>query len=100
MNGEDDARRESEAHRKKKESEQEIKWKIGKGEGTGRGKAMVSGEERRVGGMTRQEGKGRGETGIRRVWEDWLHFREAEWMNEEWGELSSDDLDMGENGVE
>ena len=47
----------------------------------------------------RQEGKGRGETGIRKVWEDWWRVREAEWMNEEWEELSSDDLDMGENGV-
>ena len=63
----------------------------------GKGKATVSGEERRVGGMTK--GKGRGETGIRKVWEDLWHVREAEWMNEEWGELSSDDLDMGENGV-
>ena len=99
MNGEDEARRESEAYRKRRESEQEIKWEIGKGKGTGRRKATASGEERRVGGMTRQEGKGRGETGIRKVWEDWWRVREAEWMNEEWRELSGDDLDMGENGV-
>ena len=99
MNGEDEARRESEAYRKKKELEQEVKWGIGKGKGTGRGKATVSGEESRVGGMSRQEGKGRGETGIRKYWEDLWHVREAEWMNEEWRELSSDDLDMGENGV-
>ena len=59
----------------------------------------MSGEERGVGEMTRQEGKGRGETGIRMVWEDWWHVREAEWMNEEWRELSGDDLDMGEKGV-
>ena len=55
---------------------------------------MMSGEERGVGEVTKQEGKGRGRTGIRKVWEDWWHVREAEWMNEEWGELSGDDLDM------
>ena len=59
----------------------------------------MSREERGVGEMTRQEGKGRGGTGIRKVWEDWWHDRETEWMNEEWGELSGDDLDMGEKGV-
>ena len=98
MNGEDEARRESEAYRKKKKSEQEITWEIGKGKGTERGREMMS-KERGVGEMTRQEGKGRGGTGIRKVWEDWWHDREAEWMNEEWGELSGDDFDMGEKGV-
>ena len=67
MNGEYEARRESETYRKKKESEQEIKWEIGKGKGTERRKVTMSGEERGVGEMTRQEGKGRGETGIRKV---------------------------------
>ena len=99
MNGEDEARRESETYRKKRGSEQEIKWEIGKGKGTERGKATASGEERRVGGTTRQEGKGRGEVGIRKFWEDWWRVREAEWMNEEWREWSGDDLDVGENGV-
>ena len=98
MNGEDEARRESETYRKK-ESEQEMKWEIGKGKGTERGKVMMSGEERGVGEVTRQEGKGRGETGIRKVWEDWWHVREAIWMNEEWRELSGDVLDVGEKGV-
>ena len=52
---------------------------------------MMSKEERGVGEMTRQEGKGRGGTGIRKVWEDWWHDREAEWISP----LSGDDLDMG-----
>ena len=98
-NGEREARRESETHREKRESEQEIKWEIGKGKGMRRRKA-TRGEERRVGGTVRQEGKGRGEAVIQRAWEDWWRVREAGWMNEEWGELSGDDLDMGENGME
>ena len=60
---------------------------------------MTREEERGVGGTIRQEGKGRGETEIRKVWEDWWRVREAEWMNEEWGEYSGDDSDMGENGM-
>ena len=99
MNGEDEARRESEAYRKKKKSEQEITWETGKGKGTERGRGMMRKEEGGVGETTRQEGKGRGGTGIQKGWEDWWQDREAEWMNEEWGELSGDDLDMGEKGL-
>ena len=98
MNGEDEARRESEAYRKKKKSEQVITWETGKGKGTERGRWMMR-KEGGVGEMTRHEGKGRGGTGIQKVWEDWWQDREAEWMNEEWGELSGDDLDMGEKGL-
>ena len=43
--------------------------------------------------------KRRGKSGRRKVWADWWRVREAEWMNEERGELSGDDLDMGENGM-
>ena len=60
---------------------------------------MMRKEEGGVGEMTRQEGKGRGGTGIQKVWEDWWQDREAEWMNEEWGELSGDDFGHGGEGI-
>ena len=99
MNGEDEARRESEAHRRKKKMEQEITWETGKGKGMERERGTMRKDEGGIGEMTRQEGKGRGGTGIQKVWEDWWQDREAKWMNEEWGELSGDDLDMGEKGL-
>ena len=88
----------SEAHRRKKKSEQEITWETGKGKGMERERGMMR-KEGGIGEMTRQEGKGRGGTGIQKVWEDWWQDREAKWMNEEWEELSGDDLDMGEKGL-
>ena len=78
-------------HREKKESEQDPSGKSRK-EREREGERQRQ-EEKRVGGTIRQEGKGRGEAGIQKVWEDWWRVREAGWMNEEWGELSGDDLD-------
>ena len=79
--------------------EQEITWETGKGKGMERGRGAMRKEEGGIGEMTRQEGKGRGGTGIQKIWEDWWQDTEAKWMNEEWGELSGDDLDMGEKGL-
>ena len=58
-----------------------MKWEIGKGKGT------------RV--VRRREGKGRGRMADeQRTWEE----LEKSWTDEEWGNLSSDDLSMGETG--
>ena len=100
MNGEDEARLESETHRKKKgigtgdQVGNRKRKRNEKGKGDDKWRGSEESEE-----QSDQEGKGRGEIGIRKVWEDWWRVREAEWMNEEWRELSGDDLDMEESGV-
>ena len=33
-----------------------------------------------------------------RTWEEWWAAKEKSWTGEEWGNLSSDDLSMGETG--
>ena len=80
---EGEARQESE--RQGNEENEEVKWETGKGKGP------------RV--VRRREGKGRGRmTDEQMTWEEWWAAKEKSWTDEEWKNLSSDDLSMGETG--
>ena len=74
------------------------RWEIGKGKGMRRVRALGLERGRTAGGLARHEGKGRSEFDEQRVWEEWCLAKEEGWWNEHWGELSGDDLDMGEVG--
>ena len=84
---------------REREREREgTRWEIGKGKGMRRGRALGLERGRTAGGLARHEGKGRSEFDEQRVWEEWCLAKEEGWGNEHWGELSGDDLDMGEVG--
>ena len=49
-------------------------------------------------GMRKGQGKGKGEIDEQKDWEERWRVKKENWMNEQWGRMSEDDLGMGQTG--
>ena len=59
---------------------------------------VEAGRHRQDGSFVRSEGEGENEMEDQKTWENWWSMKEKSWVENEWEELSGDDLDGRDSG--